>query len=77
MAAWALSRSGRHIAMFESEKDPGGALRDFVSMSNDHAQATRTLVDAIKASGADIKTGVEVPDIKDLLGMVDAIIITY
>jgi NADPH-dependent glutamate synthase beta subunit-like oxidoreductase len=77
MAAWRLGRSGHQIVMFEPEKELGGALRDYSSMSDDHAQAIHGLVDAIAANGTDLKKGAETPTVKKLFNSYDAVIITY
>ncbi len=77
MAAWALRRYGHNIAMFESEKEPGGALRELASTSDVHARAIRGLIDAITAAGTDLKTSAETPAFKELLNAYDAVILTY
>lgn len=77
MAAWRLGRSGHQIVMFEPEKEPGGALRDYSSMSDDHAQAIHGLVDAITAIGTDLKMGAKTPAFKKLFNSYDVVIITY
>ena len=77
MTAWQLGRSGHQVVMFEPEKEPGGALRDCFSMSDDHAQSIRGLVDAITAIGTDLKIGAEIPAFKELINSYDAVVITY
>ncbi len=77
MAAWRLGRSGHQIVMFEPQKALGGALRDYASMSDDHAQAIYGLVEAIAANGMDLKLGAETPTVKKWFNSYDAVIITY
>ena len=77
MAAWRLGRSDHHIVMFESKKEPGGALRDYDPMSDNYSQTIRELIEAIKDSGTDLKTGVEAPAFKKLFNLYDGVIITY
>ena len=77
MAAWCLVRSGHQVFMFESEKEPGGVMGDYASISDDSAQAVRTLIDAVTTSGTEIKAGVAVSEFKELVDNYDAVILTY
>lgn len=77
MATWSLRCSGHSTTMFEPKPEPGGALRNYASRSDDHAQALSKMIDAIQACGNDLKTGIEFPDFMKQSDRYDAMILTF
>ena len=79
MAAWHLSRKGHQVIVFESDKEPGGTLRNEILTSQIHREAITAMMDTIFASGIEIRFKTELKKdvtFNELLSSYDAVVIT-
>ena len=78
MAAWRLSRKGHQIIVFESDKEPGGALRNEISTSQIHREVITAMLDTIFASGIEVRFNTKLEKdvtFNELLSSYDAVVI--
>jgi NADPH-dependent glutamate synthase beta subunit-like oxidoreductase len=79
MAAWRLSRKGHQIIVLESDKEPGGTLRNEIFASQTHREAITAMLDTILASGIEARFNTELEKdvtFEELLSSYDAVVIT-